>query len=513
MKKIFLSLCVILSSGFALAQDLTIWDTLTIYFSELFPIVYTSHNDIVLKYTDVWNKPWLRSALQRGIYYGMATNTSAPINPNMMMKDRVFAALLRQHFGIKIETDDSYLTLNEYQNFMKSIRLSFAYTLLQKLNASPNNPSKNTVTEIPAVSRIQATKKYYILDEIYSTLKDNHLDADKISDDELIYGAAEGMANGTGDEYTQFFTPESSHVFQQNLEGKIAGIGVLIDTDTKNGLIIKEVIEKSPAEKAGLQSQDQIIKIDWIEVNTDNGIEDEILRLRGKEKTAVVVTILSNGQTKNVTIIRAVISIPLVEIRDLTTAQIITYREVAFGTDKTLKTLLEKFISSGKKRLIFDLRDNPGGSMLETRNILNFFIEKGSPLVTLKYQKKQNTYTATLDRIADWSKYEIVILVNKSTASAAEVIAAVMREYMPNNLVIIGEKTYGKGVVQELVSFDDDSLLKYTVAEWLTGKEKFSINRVGIKPDITLSFDQEAWKRSKLDTQLIAAEKYVFPKK
>lgn len=227
----------------------------------------------------------------------------------------------------------------------------------------------------------------------------------------------------------------------------------------------------------------------------------------------MVVTILSNGQTKNVTIIRAVISIPLAEIRDLPTAQILTYREVAFGTDKTLKTLLEKFISSGKKRLIFDLRDNPGGSMLETRNILNFFIEKGSPLVTLKYQKKQNTYTATLDQIADWSKYEIVILVNKSTASAAEVIAAVMREYMPNNLIIIGEKTYGKGVVQELVSFDDDSLLKYTVAEWLTGKDRFSINGVGIKPDIVLSFDQEAWKRNKLDTQLVAAEKYVFPKR
>jgi carboxyl-terminal processing protease len=186
---------------------------------------------------------------------------------------------------------------------------------------------------------------------------------------------------------------------------------------------------------------------------------------------------------------------------------------VAFGTDKTVKNLLEKFVASGKKRLIFDLRDNPGGSMLETRNILNFFIDKGNPLVVLKYQKKQNTYSATLNRIADWSQYEIVILVNRNTASAAEVIAAVMREYMPNNLVIIGEKTYGKGVVQELVSFDDSSLLKYTVAEWLTGKDKLSINKVGIKPDIVLSFDQEAWKKNKLDTQLIAAEKFVFPNK
>jgi len=151
--------------------------------------------------------------------------------------------------------------------------------------------------------------------------------------------------------------------------------------------------------------------------------------------------------------------------------------------------------------------------MLETRNILNFFIDKGNPLVTLKYKTKQNTYSATLPQMTDWSKYEIMILVNKNTASAAEVIVAVLREYMMSNLIIIGEKTYGKGVVQELVSFDDSSLLKYTVAEWVTPKNKLSINKIGVKPDISLSFDINAWKKNKLDTQLIAAEKYVFPKR
>lgn len=151
--------------------------------------------------------------------------------------------------------------------------------------------------------------------------------------------------------------------------------------------------------------------------------------------------------------------------------------------------------------------------MLETRNILNFFIDKGNPLLILKYKTKQNTYSATLPQMTDWSKYEIIILVNRNTASAAEVIVAVLREYMMSNLVIIGEKTYGKGVVQELVSFDDNSLLKYTVAEWITPKNKLSINKVGVKPDIPLSFDINAWKQDKLDTQLMAAEKYVFPKR
>lgn len=212
---------------------------------------------------------------------------------------------------------------------MKSIRMSFVYKLLQEINASPSG-TKTSITEIPAVSRLSATKEYYILDEVYTTLKDNHLSADTLSDKDLIYGAAQGIAAGTGDEYTQYFPPESSHTFQQSLEGKIAGIGVLLDTESKDGLTIKEVITKSPAEKAGLQPQDKIIKIDGMTVDTSNGIEDEILRLRGKEKTSVVVTYISNNQTKSVTIIRAIISISLAEIKDLTNAQLLTYREVAF---------------------------------------------------------------------------------------------------------------------------------------------------------------------------------------
>lgn len=511
MKKILLLLCLLLGSGFAFAKDLTVGDTLTLYFNELFPVVYTNHNDIVLKYTDIGNKPWLRSALQRGIYYDMIGNTTSNLYPDKQMKDKTFAILLKRHFGIEIQTDDSYLTLNDYETFMKGIRLSFVYTLLQKMDTAPSIQSQ--VTNIPTVSRLWSTKNYAILDEVYSTLKDNHLNADTLSDDVLIYGAAQGIAAGTGDVYTEYFPPESSQLFQQSLEGKIAGIGVLLDSESKDTLLIKDVIGGSPAEKAGLQMQDKITKIDGVTVDTNNGIEDEILRLRGKEKTTVVLTVLSGSQTKTVTITRAIISIPLVEISDRENAQVITYREIAFWTDKVLWEALQEFLDSGKKRLILDLRDNPGGSMLETRNILNFFIDKGNPLITLKYKTKQNTYSATLPQMTDWSKYEIIILVNKNTASAAEVIVAVLREYMMSNLVVIGEKTYGKWVVQELISFDDNSLLKYTVAEWITPKNKLTINKVGVKPDIPLSFDINAWKKNKLDTQLIAAEKYVFPKR
>ena len=131
----------------------------------------------------------------------------------------------------------------------------------------------------------------------------------------------------------------------------------------------------------------------------------------------------------------------------------------------------------------------------------------------LKYPRAENINYATDPAMTDWSKYEIVILMNHDTASAAEVIASALREYFPKTVALIGETSYGKGTVQELIPFDDDSLLKYTVAEWLTPKNKLSVNSVGIKPDKVVTFDAKLWKSKKLDTQLLAAEKYIFPKK
>lgn len=245
-------------------------------------------------------------------------------------------------------------------------------------------------------------------------------------------------------------------------------------------------------------------------MTTEDGIDDDILRLRGQEGTMVSVNVLSGKTTRTVTILREKIQIKLVDTEELPNAFRITYGEVGFGTDKLIKEALYKFLQTGKRRLILDLRNNPGGSMFETRNILNFFIPKGQPTMILRYPRVDTISYATENSLADWSKYEIVIVVNHDSASAAEVIASTLREYFPKNSVIIGETSYGKGTVQELVSFDDKSLLKYTVAQWVTPKNEISINGVGIVPDKIVQFDIPTWKNRKIDTQLFAAERYVF---
>lgn len=248
-------------------------------------------------------------------------------------------------------------------------------------------------------------------------------------------------------------------------------------------------------------------------MSTKNGIADDIFTLRGEEGTSVDVTIQSGKIIKNITIIRQKIQVNLVETDDTQSAFRLKYSEVGFGTDKLFKDALQKFIKSGKKRLILDLRSNPGGSLFETKNILNYFISAGQPTIILKYPRQEVPTYSTEVPLTDWSQYEIVILVNHDTASAAEVIATTLREYFPKNVAIIGEVTYGKGTVQELIPFEDNSLLKYTVAEWITPKNKVSINGVGINPDKIIPFDVKTWRTKRVDTQIVTAEKYVFSQK
>ena len=133
-------------------------------------------------------------------------------------------------------------------------------------------------------------------------------------------------------------------------------------------------------------------------------------------------------------------------------------------------------------------------------------------MMTLKYPRLETTTFATDDPMTDWSKYEIVILINHDTASAAEVIASALQEYFPKNVALIWETSYGKGTVQELIPFEDNSLLKYTVAKWLTPIKKASVDGVGIKPDKVITFDEKLWRSRKMDTQMLAAQKYVFTK-
>lgn len=183
-----------LSPVFADEKNMTLGDTLTLYFSELFPVVNQEVNGVVVKYSGISNRYALRSALQRGIYYGMIPNASTELDPDRPMNDRAFAQLLKKHFGLEISADLSPLTLVDYQQYMLSIRLSYAYQLIQELNkgvVKGVETSETTHDSAPEGDRLSTADNYYVLDSVYSILHDNYLKSKNINEKELIYSATE----------------------------------------------------------------------------------------------------------------------------------------------------------------------------------------------------------------------------------------------------------------------------------------------------------------------------------
>lgn len=512
MKKFILS-CILLTSAFSYpvfadeGRGLSLGETLTMYFTEIFPTLTPDISNVTVKYSGIGTRTALRWALQRGIYYEMLPNSAAELRPDEPMTDKSFSQLLRRHFWTRITADDSPLTADDYERFMASIRTSYVYRILRLINTPEENTS---TTPVSPESKLAQSDNYYVLENIYNLLQQNYLRGDKFNQTNLIYGAAEWLVNELGDPHTKFFRPDASTDFRNSLDSNIVGIGVIIDIDALGSLTITDIIRHSPAEKAGLAPGDKIIKIDGIVVSTTDGIIDDIARLRWQRETQVEVTVQSGKITKTVAIMREIIHVEQVETEELSDSYRIIFWEVDFGTDIIMESALQGFISSGKKRLILDLRNNPGGSMAETRSILNYFIDKWNPLVILQYPKLEVVNYALSPALADWTRYEIVILINGDTASAAEIIAATIREYFPKNTVIIGETSYGKWTVQELVSFDDKSLLKYTIARWLIPRTRLSIDGTGIIPDKKVIFDRQYWRTKRIDTQLLAAQQYEF---
>lgn len=297
--------------GFALEKNLTVGETLTLYFSEIFPNLTEEINDVIVKYSGVGNRAGLRTALQKAIYYGMLPNTAMALDPDRPMSDRAFSQLLRKHFGVRLPSDDTLLTQEDYETFMVPLRTSFAYRVLQLLNTPESTMVSEEVT--PSESRFSNADNYYLLEQVYSVLKDNYLSEEKFNQADLIYGATEGLVNELGDSHTRFFRPDASTDFKNSLDGTIVGIGVIIDVDAHGSLLITDVIRHSPAEKAGIVAGDRITRINDIAVTTEDGIVEEIGFLRGREGTQVDVTVLSGKITRTLPIIREIIHIQLVE--------------------------------------------------------------------------------------------------------------------------------------------------------------------------------------------------------
>ena len=317
--------------------------------------------------------------------------------------------------------------------------------------------------------------------EAWDTLKAKHIKSEEISDEALLYGAINGLTEAFGDPNTTFFTPDDSKKFNEDVRGNFSGIGAEIGIK-EDQLIIVAPLKDSPAETAGLMPGDKILQIDEKSTN-DLAVEEAVKLIRGELGTVVTLTILRDGwdNSQNFEITRANIQIPAVEW-EMVDENIIHLRMFTFSRNTPLdfqKAMLAGILDGGDG-LILDLRGNPGGLLDVAVSVAGFFLDRGEVVVTEKFASDEENVTLRSYGNGALKNFPVVILVNGGSASASEILAGALRVH--NSTPLIGEKTFGKGTVQELESLSNDSTLKITIANWLL-PDGTLIEGNGLDPD------------------------------
>jgi carboxyl-terminal processing protease len=319
-----------------------------------------------------------------------------------------------------------------------------------------------------------------------------------VTDEAKVYGAIKGLAESLGDPFTTFLTPDEAKSFKSDLSGSLQGIGAILGIE-KNDLTVVTIIKASPAEKAGLIAGDVIVKVnDTPTAGLD--MDKSIQMIRGPKGTSVTLTIRRDGREFPMSIVRDNITTPVVTTKQYPNGvYLITLASFTETAPDLFRTALRDYVNSGSTKLIIDMRNNTGGYLDASIDIASWFLPTGQIIVTEDYGKSADPL---IYRSKGYNLFnqamKVVILVNENTASASEILAGALRDN--GKAVLVGETTYGKGSVQELVPITGNTILKVTVARWLTPKG-LSISVGGLKPDYEAKLTVEDIK-AKRDPQL-----------
>lgn len=363
--------------------------------------------------------------------------------------------------------------------------------------------------------------------KVWGILSDKFVSATTTDTQVRIYGAIAGLAASQGDPYTVFFPPEANKAFKSDISGKFEGVGMEIGIKD-NVLTVVSPLKDSPADKAGMKTGDKILKIDDTSA-FDMPVDKAVKLIRGTAGTVVKIQILRAGSNTPIekSITRGVIDIPTLEIErkstnssvtknadtsspKLTEAESDVYVIKLFSftseSPELFRKAMTEFINSGKRKLIIDLRGNPGGYLDAAWDMASWFLPAGELIVTEDFGGKaeNKVYRSkgydTLKK-AYGNDYKVAILVNGGSASASEILAGALKEHGIAKLV--GQKTFGKGSVQELVEITKDTSLKVTIARWLTPKGH-NLSHDGLNPDYKVDISQKDID-NKLDPQMAKA--------
>lgn len=339
---------------------------------------------------------------------------------------------------------------------------------------------------------------------VWNLLDEKHVAPEKATPQERVWGATEGLARSFKDPYTVFFPPRAAEFFASEVRGNFSGIGVEIGVRDQMLTVIAP-LKGTPAERSGIRAGDTIIAIEATST-AELSLDEAISFIRGEAGSSVKLTIMREGAREpiEVSVTRAVIDIPTIET-ERREGGVFVIKLYNFNAQSTVlfRKALREFLEAGNDKLVLDLRNNPGGYLEAAIDIASWFLPAGTPVVRERFGsgKEEEVYRSKGYAVVDDSK-RFIILINRGSASAAEILAAALRDHDAARL--LGEKSFGKGSVQEFLSVTPDTAVKITVAEWLTPKGE-QISGQGLEPDIVVSLtekDIESEKDPQMDEAL-----------
>lgn len=347
-------------------------------------------------------------------------------------------------------------------------------------------------------------EKFGILVDTWSKIHTSFLYKNNVNNNELIYGAIGGMVESLDDPYSTFHSPDQEGASYVYIPENYEGIGAVIEK-INNEYVVVTTINNSPAYRSGLKSHDVIVEIDG-KLLTNKTYEEVLGLIKGKSGTLVKMKVRRDTSLLTFEIIREKITVDSIQSKivgnDINLIRIDQFTESSADEFKNIINQISA--NSSSRKIIIDVRNNPGGYLSSTKAILEYFLESGRiEFITQDKDGKQIKYFAQNQAtLQDW---KTVVLINEGSASAAEIFAGALQDY--NLAEIIGTKSFGKGSVQEITNYNDNSSLKLTIAKWLTSLGR-DIDHIGLLPDqiVTISDSQ---RQAGQDPQLEAAIKHL----
>lgn len=359
------------------------------------------------------------------------------------------------------------------------------------LKVVKNTAPTLTVTIVPtAESNLAQSQKYDILITTWNKILQNYLHRDQLNKDNLIYGAIEGLVKELSDKHSDFERPGDNAILD-SLSGEVEGIGAVIQMKDDEVVVVAP-IAGSPAEKAGLLANDIITSVDDLPVK-DMKLNEVVAHIKGKKGTQVKLAIKRNETMLSFTITRDIVKIVSVLLKFTEdNIAVLSLQDFGAHANEEFEKAVKEIVAKNAKGVVLDLRNNPGGFLDASIQVAGYFVKNGDKVASVRYPDHEDTYNSSGE--AQLAGYKIIVITNAGSASASEILAGALQDY--NLAKIVGEKTFGKGTVQELSDFTDGSTLKLTVAEWLTPKGT-SIEKNGVTPEIEVKITDEDRKAGK----------------